>query len=352
MQIPQHIVSQWSDFVARCCLGVEPAEAPADVNRAFDALRRLWPEYLSEVQAQDPPGIFRIAPAISRGLTLAACEPLRGFGPVMARVRKGEVSALAELQFAATLVKSGLTPELEPGDKRLDCSVEVGSETVFAEVIAPARSEAITSAQATIERVVANVVERNTGTHTEILLAVEPDTQFDTIVASATATPPDEAVHHVEGIGRFRRTFLGPQPPNVGPTIFVLDPPPVIAASRVTQAEDGIFTSATIRLPVMDQRAHRLLSAEHHHFSRTERNILVMSLSGVPGRREWLPLIERWFQPGRNRRVGAVALYYQGLGGTPPAIRRRWRVLVNPYALVPVPDSLIHAILLRDQDTA
>lgn len=271
----------------------------------------------------------------------------------MARVRRGERSALAELQFAAALVRSGLTPELEPrvGSKQLDCSVKVGSETVFAEVIAPETSEAIVDSYAVVERIAVEVVERNTGTHTEILLAVEPHTQIDTIVASATATPPDESVHNVEGLGWFWRVLLGPQPPVVGPQIYNPDPRPVIGRGRMLW-EDGVSTSALVRLPIMDERAHRLLSAELHHFSPTERNILVMNLNGVQGRREWLPVIERWFQPTRNRRVGGVVLYYQGVRVTPPATRQRWRVVQNPYAYVPVPASLINAILTLNEGNA
>jgi hypothetical protein len=137
MQIPQDIVSQWSDFVTNWCLGTKLAEPPADVDRAFRTLRRLWPEYLNDLEARDDRSIFTVTGVVSLGLTLAACEQLSGFEGVLARIRQGEHSAQAELEFAAALVRSGLTPELEPeyGSKRPDCSVQIDSERVFAEVI-------------------------------------------------------------------------------------------------------------------------------------------------------------------------------------------------------------------------
>lgn len=230
MQIPEDILQRWSSFVTDWCLGVEPVEPSTAVNGAFCTLRRLWPEYVNDIQEQGARGIAVVASAVSLGLTLAACRPLKGFQPVMARVRQGENSALAELEFAAALVRSGLTPELEPQvrSRQLDCSVEVGSEIVLAEVITPETSEAIRDAYAAIERVALELVERSKGTHTEVLLTVEPDTKFDTIITSATATPPDETVHNVEGTGWVRRVSLASQAPEVAPQIPNPDPRPAV----------------------------------------------------------------------------------------------------------------------------
>jgi hypothetical protein len=358
MSIPQNIVAQWSEFVAEWCLGIEPVEAPYEVERAFDALRRLWPEFLNELEAQGEQGsrgISTIAPAIALGLTLAACESLNGFGPVMARLRQGERSALAELEFAAALVRCGFTPVLEPqlGSKTLDCSVGVGSERVYVEVIAPEQAAAIKDARATAMRMAEELVERTTGSRTEVLLSDEPGVRLDAIVEAVTTTLPDGRVHNVEGIAKVRRDFLGPQPPNVGPLIANPDPRPTVAVSRMTGGGGGVFTSATVRLTITDERARRLLSNELSHFSQTERNILAVRVSNVPGGMKWWwPLVLGWFQPSRNRRVGAIVLYEQALGGMPFAIRQRWRVIENPYAYMPVPRSLINAIGDLDESPA
>lgn len=278
MPIPRNIAAQWSEFVAEWCLGNEPDEAPAEVERAFDALRRLWPELLSQLEAratQGDRGISMVISAIANGLTLAACEQLSGFGPVMARVRRGEGSAWAELEFAAALVRCGFMPLLEPqlGSKTLDCSVGLGSERVYVEVIAPEQAAEINDAYTTIQRMATEIAERTTGTRTEVLLSDEPGTRFDAVLDAATATPPDSRVHNVEGIARVRRDFLGPLPPNAGPLISNHDPRPAIGvAPRDSWWRRGVHVcdgapddNGRARTPTAEQRAFSLLThgAEH-----------------------------------------------------------------------------------------
>ncbi len=106
-------------------------------------------------------------------------------------------------------------------------------------------------------------------------------------------------------------------------------------------------TTATVRLPITDERAHRLLSRELSHFSPTERNILAICTTEVPGGMKWWwPLVLRWFQPRRNRRVGGIVLYDGAAILNPQyAIREGWRVIENPYAYKPVPRSLLNAAI-------
>jgi hypothetical protein len=350
MQIPQDIVSQWSKFVTYWCMGTEPAEPPADVDRAFRTLRRLWPEYLNDMEARDNRSIFMVARAVSLGLTLAACEQLSGFEGVLARIRRGEHSAQAELEFAAALVRSGLTSELEPEyeSKRLDCSVQINSERVFAEVIAPETSDVIKDAYAAMQRLGATVTEQTPETDTEILLEADPGDQFDAILASVAATPLDGTVHYVEGVGWISRVPSVSHPP--GQQQRITDKAPGQYLFSVTRNFEAIPTRATVHLPISDERAHRLFAAEYDHFSQAERNILVVRTTNVPGgMNEWLSLARRWFQPTRNRRVGAIILYDQAIGGRPPARRQHWRVVENPHAYITVPDSLIKSIRALDE---
>ncbi len=189
VDLRRNLTSQWEEFVAEWCLGIEPAQPPVEVERALDALRRLWPESLDDLQAHGARGLTFVAGAIENGLTLATCKSLSGFGPVMKRLRGGEESALAELQFARALVRCGFRPVLEPdiGSKVLDCSIGIGSERVFAEVIAPEQAAGIKSAQDTIRRLATGVVERSRGTRTEVLLTVEPEARFDSILDARTS---------------------------------------------------------------------------------------------------------------------------------------------------------------------
>jgi hypothetical protein len=61
MSIPPNIAANWPEFVAEWCLGIEPVETPSEVERSFDALRRLWPEFLNQLEvrgAQGDRGIY------------------------------------------------------------------------------------------------------------------------------------------------------------------------------------------------------------------------------------------------------------------------------------------------------
>jgi hypothetical protein len=358
-QIPPNIAANWHQFVTEWCLGVEPEETPSEVERAFDALRRLWPAVVVELEvqgAQGHRGISVVVPAIARGRTLAACERLDGFGPVMARVRRGEKAAMAELQFAEALVRCGFLPVLEPklGPKTPDCLLRIGSKRVYAEVIAPEQAAAVKDTEATLQRMATEVVERTTGTRTEILLLEAPGARFDAILDAATSTPSDGRVHEVEDIAKVRRDFLQFMPPNVGPLINDLDPRPRIGVAHFRGGGGSVSTSASVRQTIMGERVHRLLSNELHHFSKTERNILAVRVTEAEGRIErWVPLVLRWLQPKRNRRVGAAILFDHGsFMGSSLTIRQRWRVIENPYAYWPVHRALINAISALDESAA
>ena len=49
-KIPPNIDANWYQFVTEWCLDVEPEESPSEVQRAFDALRRFWPEVVEDLE--------------------------------------------------------------------------------------------------------------------------------------------------------------------------------------------------------------------------------------------------------------------------------------------------------------
>ena len=56
------------------------------------------------------------------------------------------------------------------------------------------------------------------------------------------------------------------------------------------------------------------------------------------------PMAERWFQPTRNTRVGAVILYDAATIANPIAVRQRWRVIANPHARRPIPPEFLQTL--------
>jgi hypothetical protein len=307
------------------------------------------------VQASGQAGLLYVAPLISLGLVLADSERLTGFGPVVTRLRAGEPSAFAELAVAAGLVRIGYPPTLEPplGESVLDSVVNVDGRSVYIEVISPDTSAEMRAAREDVSQLATALVTSTAGTHTEVLLVGDPEGKHAAIAAAAARAPVDEQVHELPGIGQVRRSANVPNvAPNLGPIIPNPDPRPVLACGRGQFNQDG-GASATVRVPMTDNRAQRLLSAELHHFSRDEGNLLVVAVTRVPGGLDWwLPLVQRWFRPGRNTRVGGVALYDEGLVGAPLAARQRWRVVANPYARVRLPDALLEALRHLDESPA
>ena len=72
------------------------------------------------------------------------------------------------------------------------------------------------------------------------------------------------------------------------------------------------LTSANVQHSMSDARAARLLEAEAKHFSKEEANLVVMDITRMPnGIKAFAPLVQRRFQPGLNRRFGAVALFQE-----------------------------------------
>jgi hypothetical protein len=110
---------------------------------------------------------------------------------------------------------------------------------------------------------------------------------------------------------------------------------------------------AMVRCPINDQRAARLMVAETHQLSREETNVLAMDVSNIPGSiPDWMPLIERRFQPNLNRRFGAVVLFKRVNQLHNANILRGYRVLRNPHAYRPVPEALLGAIENLDPQPA
>jgi hypothetical protein len=54
-------------------------------------------------------------------------------------------------------------------------------------------------------------------------------------------------------------------------------------------------------------------------------------------------------QPTRNRKVGAVVVFTQGLVGPPECVRRRWVLVVNPHAHLHVPEKLLESFEALDE---
>lgn len=336
--------TDWSQVAAKWYLGLVPPVRPEMGWRSLGVLEAHFPEHLDKILASQASGIAVMNPLIELGLIIDACQKFNGFDSVLKRFKSGERSAYSELALAAALHKLGYTPIFEPflNGKRPDLMF-TAQRNIYVEIICPDQSEVMKGAFAEMAQLAHVVMEANPGRHIDIYLisdqiieTSEPILEFTTCVLALPSTIkeiPGIAFVRVEQF-RPNATAFNPVPGDVRPLIF--------HSSVQTSTDSSPGRRVTIQASITDNRAQRLMTAESHHFSRDEANILAMDLSGVSGNAQgWATLVKRCFQPTRNRRFGANLLFDQftdvsGIG---------WHcsVLPNPYAIQPIP-----AIVLQD----
>jgi hypothetical protein len=346
MALPQLFGSSWEEFVSNWCLGNPPIDDREAVERALAAFVRIWPAKAASLVSGPNRGLAVISPAIETGAILMACEDLDGFPNVLRRLKTGERSARSELVFASRIVKGGYRPTLEPplGSGLLDLLIPTTEGNVYCEVIAPEMSDAIQEMTSAASALALMLRDENVGRRVEVLLTVDIDETVAKRVAESVREHSDsDETWEIEDLAVVSKRLTGDDA-NVGPTIQAGQSIAVIGAAQ-TSLRDGLRTAGIARVPVTDARAKRLLYAESHHFSQCEMNILVMDMTKVvAGVKAWRPLIERCFQPDRNRRFGAVVLFTSGFTVEKMSPVQQWVVLRNQHAYKSLPNELLQKI--------
>jgi hypothetical protein len=288
---------------------------------------------------------------IELGLLLNACHLLDGFPSVFHRLinENEHRSAYSELVVVATLQRLGHPARFEPPleGKVLDALCEVGEDRVYIEVVAPEQPEAATEQQDRVDRLTAEVTSRISRCRVEIEIYSEITTESMVAIAAAIETAEPSTWTLVESLARLRRVDAGqPLPPTFdGDGAHV-----TICGEETIQGES---TSIAVRWESSDARAKRVFNEEYHQFSHTVPNVLVVNVTGVSdGMMVWPAEMARLLQPTRNRKVGAVAFFQEGIVGPPDGVCRRWRVLVNPHAHHPVPEVLVSGFESLDESPA
>jgi hypothetical protein len=321
-----------------------------DCAASLSALSRLWPQHLMAIAQADGRGLAVAAPLIERGLLLHRCEPADGFQPVLRRIVEHgqqhghsavERSAYAELVVVASLRHLGYSARHEPAlDGRvLDAYCEIEGGPVYFEVVSPEQSDAGQEQEEKVRTFTDGLRRRLAACRVEIELFGPLDpTSEPALVAALESAAAGEWVS-VGSIARFRRIAKGCSLPPV----FDGNAPQVIVGNA-TAVQDGSL-AIIVRREAPDLRAKRVFRQEYEQLSASVPNVLVVDLCAVSdGWQTWPELIARLLQPMQNRKVGAVFFFEQGCLGPPEAIRRRWRVLVNPNAHLRIPDSLLSGV--------
>lgn len=239
----------------------------------------------------------------------------------------------------------GYEPSLEPPceGKVLDARCEVDGVQVFFEVRAPRFSDAFHDASKAVQDLKNALQAAVSDCRLEVEIFEPLTRESQEAIVAAARTADDGVWVAVEGAARIRKIATGsPLPPN-----FDGDGTQVRMAGDTNVKGPGM--SLVIRWENNDDRAKRLFNAEYEHFSKRVANVLVMNAAPAGGLRRWTQPIQRLLQPGRNRKVGAVALFDGGMLGPPEAIRRRWHVIVNLHAHHAIPARLVDDLRSLDE---
>ncbi|MGM9480618.1 hypothetical protein ACS5PN_05425 [Roseateles sp. NT4] len=343
-------IESWERFVSEWCLGASPRDPQSVVRDALQALLRNIPEYLERIQAESGRGLAVVSSLVHAGKVLFAVEKLAGFHKVVKRVRGGEKPAWAELEFAARCIGVGLHVVLEPplNGKVLDCSISLGDGVTYVEVICPTASQSMREALQRLRGISAELIAACPGTRTELLLTDDPALwRPESVMAIKAFSMVDEVIQIGQGL--VRKIPFDPLSALTKERFQVSRPGPLLIWGQV-ELDAGHFTAAEVAIQIDDDRAHRIFSAEHHQFHREATNVLVVDVTGVhDGIRGWEPLVHRWFQPTRNRRVGGILLWTTFRAGNPMSVMWESIFIPNPYALFQISQDIQARLAAMDE---
>jgi hypothetical protein len=314
---------------------------------ALDCVKRLWPEEV-ERRCADSRGCANAAAIVELGLMLDACESADGFGNVLRRLRGGQRrAAYSELVLGALLSRFGYSFSLEPplDGHVLDAVATVIGCPVYFEVVAPEESQASIAETQMVRQLLDAVQHGISQCRVEIELY---DLIDEAAIAAVVSAVRDAAPSSWLAVGSVARVRRIDSEQALTPAFDDADGMQVvIGGDSVVQ---GQSTSVVIQRESSDARARRIFNTEYHQFSGAVPNVLVVNVSGVAdGMSKWPEEMKRLLQPGRNRKVGAILFFAQGVMGPPEAMRRRFVVVENPYAHHRVPTELLERFRSLDE---
>lgn len=344
--------ANWSEIIERWYIGNKPSIPAHQGWEALCTLDQLLPDEIERFLSCGVQGPSAIGYLINLGIILKTCEGLIGFNKLLNRMKKGERAAFSEALIASELVKIGYPPELEPllNGKRPDALIRVRGKKVYIEVITPEESDKIKNDYSKMEDLTKKLIKQNPGTIIDIYLKCEPSSNNLNILLDFIKNIKPFQYNKVIKINNI--AFLRYIPhnsrelpnDNLKPVSDYSDLPTLLAAG--IEISNGIISKARIGLPVTDDRVERLMADESQHFLQNKRNLLVMDVSKIPGAMQtWVNLIQRRFQPTRNRRFGAVVLLAVSNPVQNDFIKKRLYVLENPYTYKPLPKILLKKLM-------
>jgi hypothetical protein len=343
LQIPEDFGGSWELFSHEWCPEAPLANSPAEVASALSALKRLWPEGVRQLSEGPHRGVWFMAPAIELGRLLATCETINRFPGVLRRLVNGERSAYSELVLGAALIRLGYLPQFSPpvGSNVLDAECVVEETRVLFEVYAPDRAVATISQMKLLTELNHAVRSQALQCRIEIEITEEFDrNSLSTIIAAIEMAPPMTWV--ASNWGRLRRIDYGQE---LLPQFDGTSSGQLIIPNQSNLQDHSTVVIA--RCAIADNRAERKLEEKRRQMPAETANIVVMNVTEVFGMDAWAMQLAQMPWSGYER-IGAIA-FFEERNFMHNAMRRRWRVLINPRARVPIPERLLAGLESLDE---
>jgi hypothetical protein len=346
IEIPTEFGGSWEAFCEDWgCPDGALAYSPGEISRGLSTLKRLWPERVAQIVGKPGRGTSCAASAIERGLLLAACEDVRYFAGMLARLKSGQRAAYSELVVVAALRRLGYDPEFEaPAGGSPDARCVVEGVPIFFEVYTPDQSYASGQKHELVRQI-----------HTAVSLGVSKCRVEIGIFDSFGKDDIARAVEVIRSAVPATWTYVGDwarirridQGQELLPSFDGHGSRIVFAGDTVTQGES---TSAIVRWEESDTRAENALGAKRAQLSDGVANVVVIHVSAGGGGGGWAEVIAK-FDGSDYDKIGAVAFFEQGSLGPPEGIRIHWRIVVNPEAQIPIPETLLSGLESHDESS-
>lgn len=313
--------------------------SPNLIVDAFNSIvKYLGKEYLLRIKGRSFPMILRL---IDLGLILKEIGPMDNPDKLLERLRKNDISAVAEARLIAHYTKHNLPVVIEPKvtfdgkERNPDFSVKCGNVWIYVEVTLPLPSNEQRKVENAISQVIdtANRVENQRKIRVFLYkLPTEKEIQrVKEISLNLAGKEEQPCTYEVKGIGTVVSEILNVEKEHSEGRNLLLAASDLDIPSRFGEIYDErpFFFSVRINirgppirnvgrthvyLPFTDVRAERIIHNEMAQLSPYEHNMIVLDISKIPAilrgstTLNWINLIQRRLQPNLNRRIGGVLL--------------------------------------------
>ncbi len=299
-------------------------------------------------------GTLGVVFAVELGLLLASCENVKRFQGVLKRLKSkpgsenrcgpaGEPAAYSELALVSALRRLGHEPEFNypVGNNNLDAHSLVEGQSICFEVYAPEQSYAFANRMELAKKLTDAVRDSVSKCRVEIQINGSFDAKDIPAAVSATQSAPASEWWPIGAWGLVRRIDIGQQLlPQLGAAQLVLN------GNQDVQDEAA---TVIVGFPESDDRAARKLEEKRRQMSGSVANVVVMKL-GIRHMAEWPMQLKNVLASG-YKNIGAVVFFAEYMVIPHFAVQKRWRVLVNPYAQKPIPETLLQGFEALDESS-